>query len=325
MSDSTTLKTMTRLFTALAVLAVAPQGYAQAFPSKPVHLVIPFLGGTDPLSRWLAFKLTPALGQQVIVDPRIGAAGKIGHTAVAKAPPDGHMLLIAAPPFVVNPFLYKDPGYDPIRDFTAITRLANIPTVLIVHPSIPVKSVAELVQLARNNPGKLAFPSSGVGSTSHLAGELFKSLTKTNLLHVPYKSGSAGIASAMTGEVDIALIAAPSVEPYVKSGRMRAFAVLDTKRVSSMPQVPTAAEAGIPQLLVENWYVLLAPANTPKSIVDTLNAELARVIVSADTRERYTAMGAEQVTSTPEQSAEYLRQEQARWGKVVKDAGIKME
>ena len=311
---------------ACAALTVsAPSALAQPYPNKTIRIIIPYLGGMDLISRYLASKLTPALGQQVVVDPRVGGNGKIGHVMAAKAPPDGYTLVMGAPPTVVNPFLSNDPGYDPVKDYAPIALLASIPIVLVVHPSVPAKNVQELVRLARAHPGKLAYPSAGVGSTSHLAGELFKSLTKTNLLHVPYKSGAIGLISAMAGEVDVILTSANSVEPFVNSGRMRALAVLDGKRLASMPKVPTSAEAGIPQLLVANWYALLAPAGTAQAIINQLNAESVKIMKLPETRERLTALGAEPNFSTPEQAGAYIREEQARWGRVVKEANIPRE
>jgi tripartite-type tricarboxylate transporter receptor subunit TctC len=231
---------------------------------------------------------------------------------------------MGAPPVVINPHLHKV-NFDPLRDFTAVGLLGTIPNAVVVHPSVPAKNLRELVQLARSHPGKLTYGSGGVGSANHLAAELMKSITKTQILHVPYKSATIGLVGATSGEVDIVIVVVSSIAPYVQQGRMRALAVLDSKRVAALPQVPTSAEAGLPELVAVNWYVLLAPAGTPRAIVERLNAESVKAMTAADTRERLGAMGAEPASSTPEQATEFLRAEYTRWGKVIREAGIKAE
>ena len=299
--------------------------FAQTYPTKPVRMILPYLGGAEFVGRWLAAKLTPALGQQVIVDPRPGAGGNLGHEAAAKSAPDGYTLMLASTPFVLNPLLNSRTPYDIARDFVPIELVATLPNVLAVHPSVPAKSVRELVQLARMNPGKLAYGSGTVGSTSHLAGELLKSLTKADILLVPYKGATFALVGAMSGEVDVVIPAASAVEPYVKNKRMRVLAVLDTKRLASMPEVPTSAEAGTPQLQIVNWYVLAAPVGILRAIVDRLNAEAVKVMQSTETRTYFAGIGGEPISSTPEQAAAFLRDESGRWGKVIRDAGIKVE
>jgi len=317
-----------RITTALlcALLAMSAQSaLAQSYPAKPIRILLPFAGGTDVVGRLLAAKLSPAIGQQVVPDPRLGAGGNIAHEAAAKAAPDGYTLLMAAPPVVINPLLNPKVGFDPLRDFAPIALLGAIPNALVVHPSVPAKSLRELVQLARSHPGKLSYGSGGVGSANHLAAELLKSLTQINILHVPYKSATIALVGAMSGEVDIVFVATSSIVSYVKEGRMRPLAVLDVKRVGSLPQVPTSAEAGIPQLTAVNWYVLLAPAGTPREIVERLNVESVKAMTASDTRERLAAMGGEPASGTPAQAADFLRTEFERWGKVIRDAGIKAE
>lgn len=318
----------TRLYVALFPIlgALTQSVLAQSYPVKPVRIILPFAtGGTNLVARWLGIQLGPVIGRQVVPDPRPGAGGNIAHEIAVKALPDGYTLLMAAPPLVINPILNPRVGYDPQRDLAPIALVATIPNVLVVHPSVPAKSLRELVQLARSHPGKLAYASGGIGSTPHLASELLKSLTKTQIVHVPYKGAAIGLIGAMSGEVDMVISVVSAVAPYVKDGRMRALATLDTKRVGSLPQVPTSAESGMPQLLAVNWYMLLAPAGTPREIIDRLNAETAKIMQSPETRERFSAMGGEPVTSTPEQTAEFLRAEYARWGKVIRDAGIRAE
>jgi len=299
---------------------------AQSYPTKPIRVLLPFsTGGTDLVTRWLALKLSPVLGQQVVPEPRTGAGGNIAHEAAAKSPPDGYTLLMAAPPVVINPNLNPRVGYDPLRDFTPIAHIASIPNLLVVHPSVPARSLRELAQLVRSQPGKLAYGSGGVGSTPHLAAELLKSLTKSQIVHVPYKGAALGLIGAMSGEVDLVITVVNAVEPYVRNGRMRALAVLDVKRVGSMPGVPTAAEAGFPQLLAVNWYMLVAPAGTPREIVNRLNAESVKIMESPETGERFAAIGGDPASGTPAQAAEFLRSEHARWGQVIREAGIKAE
>lgn len=316
-----------RLFSAtLFAAAIAPLAASgQSYPSKPVRIILPYLGGADFVGRLLAAKLTPGLGQQVIVDPRPGAGGNLGHEASARAAPDGYTLMLASTPFVLNPILNPKLRYDAVRDFAPIAQVATLPNVLAVHPSVPVKSLRELVQLARANPGKLAYGSGTTGSTSHLAGELFRSLSKTSILFVPYKGASFALVGAMSGEVDFVMPAASAVQSYAKANRMRVLAVLDKKRVSALPDVPTSAEAGMPQLLIVNWYVLTAPANTPRPIIQQLNAETAKVMQAPDTRSQFTNMGGEATGTTPEEAAAFLRAENERWSKVIRDAGIKAE
>lgn len=302
-----------------AVLPAAAQNY----PAKPVRLVLPYLGGTDFVGRWLAQKLSPALGQQMVVDPRPGAGGNIGHEHVARSAPDGYTLMLGAPPMVINPNLNPKLTYDPMRDFAPVALVATLPNVLAIHPSVPARNLQELVKLARSHPGKLTYGSGTAGSTSHLAGELLKALSKTDILLVPYKGASFALVGAMSGEVDVLIPAASAVAPYVRDKRMRALAALDTKRISLMPDVPTSAEAGMPQLLIINWYVMAAPAGTPRAIIDRLNAETGKVMQAADTRATMANMGGEAVTTTPEQTAAFLRTEFERWGKVIREAGIK--
>lgn len=307
------------------LVALMPGALAQSYPSKPVRIILPYLGSTEFAGRWIAAKLAPVLGQQVIVDPRPGAGGKIGHELLAKAVPDGYTLMLAAPPLVINPHLYPKAAQDVLRDFAPITLLGTIPSVLAVHPSVPVKNVRELVQLARSHPGKLTYGSGAPGSPSHLAGELLKSLSNTNILLVPYKGASFALIGAMSGEVDVVIPAASAAASYVKDHRMRALAVLNTKPVNSMPGVPTAAEAGMPQLLVVNWFVLTAPAGTPRTIIDRLNAEVTKVMQTAETQQHFVALGGDVAVTTPEQAGMFVREEYLRWGKVIREAHIKAE
>ena len=318
-----------RIIAAAALLATLDIAHAQspaAYPAKPIRVLMPFsTGGTDLVTRWLAQHLAPVIGQQIVPDARTGAGGNIAFEAAARAAPDGYTLLMAPPPLVLNPILNPKTSYDPMKDLVPISMIGAIPSVLVVHPSVPARTLKELVQVARTNPGKLAYASGGVGSTPHLAGELFKSLTKTKVLHVPYKGAALGLVSAMSGEVDMVVSVTSAVAPFVKDNRMRALAILDAKRVSAMPQVPTSAEAGMPQLLAVNWYILLAPAGTPQAIVDRLNAESVKAMAAPDMRERLAGLGGEPAAMTPAETATFLRNESAQWGKVIRERGIKGE
>lgn len=307
-----------------ALGAAAPSALAQSYPNKTIRIMLPFsTGATDIVTRWLASRLAPVLGQAVVPEPRTGAGGNIAHEATAKAAPDGYTLLVTGPPMVFNPLLNPKVGYDPLNDFVSIALLARIPNVVVVHPSVPAKNLRELTQLARAHPGKLAYASGGVGSSPHLAAELLKSLSKTNILHVPYKGGTLGLVDMMRGEIDMAILAAPGVTQHVRDGRIRALAVLNVKRLGTLPQVPTSAEAGMPELIAVNWYILFAPSGTPREIVQRLNAEASKIILTTETRERFAAVGGEPLSGTTEQTAEFLRAEHARWGTVIRKAGIR--
>lgn len=312
------------IFLFVALGAVVPSALGQNFPNKPIRIMLPFAtGATDIVTRWLASKLTPVLGQPVVPDPRTGAGGNIAHEATAKAPPDGYTLLVTGPPMVFNPLLNPKVGYDPLNDFVSIALLATVPNVVVVHPSVPAKTLGELVKLARARPGKLSYASGGVGSSPHLAAELLKSLSRTNILHVPYKGGTLGLVDMMRGEIDMAVLAAPGVTQHVKEGKIRALAVLNVKRLETLPQVPTSAEAGMPELVAVNWYILFGPAGTPREISQRLNAETSKIMQTTETRERLAGVGGEPTSGTLEQTAEFLRAEYVRWGKVISNAGIR--
>lgn len=304
---------------------ILPAAQAQNYPSKTLRIILPFAGGSDTVGRLVATQLSALLGQQVVPDPRVGASGNIGFLAGAKSPADGYTLLMGAVPVLTNPLLNPKVGYDGIRDFTPVALLATIPNVVIVHPSVPARNMRELISLARNNPGKIAYGSGGFGSANHLAAELIQSATKTKFTHVPYKSATFGIAGALSGEVDMVIVVISSAVSFVKAGKMRPLAILDRKRNGSIPEVQTSAEAGLPGLVAINWYAILAPAGTPRSIIDRLNAESVKAMSAPGMRERFTALGGDIATGTPEQTAEFLRAEHERWGKVIREANIKTE
>jgi tripartite-type tricarboxylate transporter receptor subunit TctC len=298
---------------------------AQQYPAKPVRIITGFAGGSDLMARLVAQHLSPALGQQVFVEQRLGAAGNIGFEAAARAPADGYTLLLGAITLTTNPFIYRKVGYDTLKDFAPIALLSTIPNGVFIHPSVPVRNLKELVQLSRQSPGKIAYGSGGVGSANHIAAEFLQSLAKIKFTHVPYKSATLGIAGAMSGDVDMVITVVSSGASYVKSGRMRGLAVLDRKRSAAMPEVLTAAESGYPDLVAVNWYALLAPAGTPRPIIDRLYAETTKVLSPADVQSRLRGLGGEPEARTPEQTAEFIRSEYVRWGKVIREAGIRAE
>lgn len=308
---------------AAAALAASARAQVQDYPNRPIRLVLPFAGGTDVVARMLAQRLSISLGQQVLPDQRLGAGGNIAHETVARAAPDGYTLLMAAPPVVLNPLLNPKAGFDPVRDFAPVAVVAAIPSVLVVHPLVPAKSLKELVALARRSPDRLNYGSGGVGSTPHLASELLQSLAGVKMLHVPYKSATIALTGAMGGEVDVVVVASSSAAPYVKNGRLRALAVLDGKRVGYMPDVPTAAEVGYPQLMAVNWYAVLAPRDTPPAIVEKLNVESVKAMNATETRERLAGIGGEALSTTVAQTTAFIRDEMTRWGKVIRSAGLK--
>jgi len=324
MPHPTRLTAIRRLLTIAGVL-LATTAQAQSYPTKPVRMILPFAGGTDTVGRLVATRLSAALGQQVVPEPRVGATGNIGYLAAAKSPADGYTLLMGAVPVLTNPHLNPQVGFDPIRDFAPVALLATIPNVVIVHPSVPARNMRELIAIARNAPGKIAYGSGGFGSANHLAAELMQSFSKIKFTHVPYKSATLGIAGALSGEVDMVIVVISSAVSYVQSGKMRALAILDHKRNGSIPQVQTSAEAGLPGLVAINWYAILAPAGTPRPIIDRLNTEAVKSMSTPDMRERFAAMGGDIATGTPEQTAEFLRAENERWGKVIRSANIKAE
>jgi tripartite-type tricarboxylate transporter receptor subunit TctC len=299
--------------------------HAQQYPVKPIRILVGFAGGSELMARMVAQQLSPVLGQQVYVEPRMGAAGSIAFDAAARSPADGYTLVMGAVPLLTNPLIYAKVNYEPMRDFTPIVLLSTIPNGLFLHPSVPAKTLRELVQIARNSPGKIAYGSGGVGSANHIAAEFLQSLAKVKFTHVPYKTASMGLVGAMSGDVDMVITVVSSGVSYVKDGRMRGVVVMDAKRSVSMPDVPTSAEAGMPELQAVNWYALMAPAGTPRAIVDRLYAESAKVMSPPDIQSRLRAMGGEPQTRTPDQTTAFLRGEYARWSKVIKDAGIQKQ
>ena len=310
----------------LALVAWLPCASAQPYPAKPVRVIVGSAagGGGDTVARTLSQPLAEALGQPVVVENRPGAGGNIGADVVAKAPPDGYTLLLGYTGHVINPGLYPKLPFDTVRDFSPVTMLATNQTVLVVHPSVPAKSVKELIALAKANPGKFTVGSLP-GSSQHLAGELFKSMAKLNLLFIPYKGNAQALTGLMSGEVDVMFNTMTIVQPHVRSGKMRALAVTGKTRSQLMPEVPTVSEAALPGFSSVGWYGILAPAKTPDAVVDKLHQALRTILNSAQVKQRLVGMGNEPVGTGPKEFDAFIREEIPRWSKVIKDARIKLE
>jgi tripartite-type tricarboxylate transporter receptor subunit TctC len=301
---------------------------AQAYPAKPMRLVVPFVpgGSTDIIARILAQKLSEAWNQQMIVDNRPGAGGTIGVDYVAKAPADGYTLIFGhVGTFGFGPSLYPKLPYDPVRDFAPVILFAMVPNMLVTHPSLPAKTVKELIALAKARPGQLNYASSGAGSASHLAVEYFKLLSKTDITPIAYRGTGPMTISLISGETSLTITGVPPLYPHVQAGRMRGIAVASTKRLKLMPELPTIAEAGVPGYESTTWFGPLAPAKTPREIVAKLNAELVKVLQQPDVSKRFSAEGIEALGSTPEQFTAYIKTEIERWARVVKEANIRLE
>lgn len=316
-----------KLLLAVVAFLLCAAAAAQSYPVKPIRFIVPFPPGgpTDVLGRVIGQKLSEQVGQPVVIDNRAGAGGNVGFELAAKSPPDGYTIVLGAPPLAISPHLYAKLNYDPIKDFAPIALMASMPTVLLVHPSVPVRSLKELVQLAKANPGKLNFGSGGAGTSNHLASELLKGIAKIDLVHVPYKGASQAMLGLIGGQVDMVVIGTPTAIPQIQTGKVRALAVLSAKRLPAIANVPTAAEAGFPGYEVITWYGVLAPAATPKAIVDRLNAELSKVMTEPGSRDRIVGAGFDTMTSTPEQFAGFIKAETVRWGKVIRDSGARAE
>jgi tripartite-type tricarboxylate transporter receptor subunit TctC len=310
----------------LAASAVQAQLPAQ-FPDRPVRFIVPFPpgGGTDALARILAAKLGEGWGQQVIVDNRAGAQGNIGTAAGAKAAADGYTLTFAHQgALVINPHLYKDTGYDTLKDFVAVARTTEMAFIAVAHPSVPAKDLKELAQYARQNPGKLTFASTSAGP--HIVGELFKLTTKTDLVHVPYKGAGPAINDLLGGQVALMFSNPTSTVPHVKSGKLRALGIMDSKRSPALPEVPTALESGFQELSnVIEWYGVVVPAATPRELVQKLSASLLQVMNAADVKQRITQIGQVPSPAGAEEFDRYIRADYERWGRVVKASGAKID
>ena len=302
--------------------------HAQPYPNKPVKIVVPFAAGgaVDILTRVLADKLGPVLKQTIVVEPVAGAGGNLGSAAVAQAAPDGYTLLMATTgTHTINPGLYKNMPFDASKDFAPITLIASVPNILVVHPDVPAKNVRELVALAKSQPGKLNFASFGHGTSNHLSGELFKSVAAIDVVHVPYKSAPQAVLDLVGGQVSFAFVNAPLALPQVKAGRLRALAVTGAKRSPAVPDMPTMAEAGLPDFVVESWYGLMAPAGTPEPVVRKLYDDTLTVLKRQDISEAFAKQGADVIWASPAVFGAIIATEKARWADVIKKSGAKVD
>ncbi len=318
---------------ALALCMLAPaqpagaQG-AEGYPSKSIRMIVPFPPGgpNDILGRVIGAELSKQVGQQVVIDNRGGAGGTIGTDLAAKAAPDGYTLLLAGTASLsINPSLMAKLPYDAVNDFAPITLLATAPSLLIVHPSLPVKTVRDLIVLAKAKPGSLNYASAGIGTPPHLAGELFKVMTGVSLVHVPYKGGGPALTDLLAGQVELYFSGISSALQLAKDGKVRPIAVTSLKRTAVAPELPTFAEAGVPGYEVGNWYAVVVPARTPAPVIARLNGELVKATHNPEIKRRFLELGADPVGSTPEELTKYQRAEIEKWAKVIKSAGIKPE
>ncbi len=318
---------ISRVALPLIASLAAGASLAQEYPSRPVRMVVPFSpgGSTDVLARIVGQKLTERSGQPVIIENRAGAGGNIGAEQVARSAPDGYTLLLGGVPHAISASLYSKLPYDMARDLAAIAEVASFPSAIVLHPSLPANSVKELIALARARPGQLSFGSAGNGSPNHLSLELFQTMAGVRMVHVPYKGSGQLVGDLLAGQVQLASMGLPVAVPHVQSGKLRAIAVTGAARSSLLPEVPTVSEAALPGFEVTSWYGVFAPAGLPADIVAKLNSEIGSAVTAAEVKERLAALGAEPSVKSPDQFGRYVRQEIAKWAKVVKDSGAKAE
>jgi tripartite-type tricarboxylate transporter receptor subunit TctC len=315
----------TALMVVIALTSAWP-AQADTYPEKPVRLVVPLAPGgtTDILARLIGQRLTEELGRPVIVDNRPGAGGNIGNETVARAAADGYTLLMANPPLVINPSLAKT-GYAPLSDYTPLSLVASIPVVLAVHPAVPARTVKELIALAKNNPGKYNYASSGNGGGPHLSAALFANMAGVNIVHVPYKGSGPAMSDLLGGQVHMQFSGLPPLLPYIKSGRLRALGVAGTKRSAALPDVPTIAEAGVPGYASASWQGLAAPAKLPGAITRRLHDEIRKFINAPEIRSRLAELGAEPVGSSPGEFSMFIRDEFHKWARVIREIGLRAD
>ncbi len=318
---------LTFLCSAAAFVAAGAAWGQDGFPSKPIRMISPFPAGgsVDLVARMIAAKLPEFIGQQVVVENRSGASGNIGTEAVARAAPDGYTLLVNTIPFVANAFLYSKLPYEPLTDFVPLMQISASPSLLAVHPSVPARSVKELLALARSRPGELNYGSAGPATNPHIAGELFNMLGKVNIQAVHFKGGGPAIIAAISGEVGILFTNFAETSEFAKAGRLRALGVSGAKRMQTMPEVPTIAEAGLPGYEFTTWHGMWAPKNTPRTIVALLNDRIRKTLTAPDQQKRFQARGLDVIASSPEEFAAHVLSEHRKWGRVIKERGMKAE
>ncbi len=320
-------KLLSIVCTAALLTLTQGQALAQTYPTKPVKIIVPFGPGgfTDVVARILGVKLGESLGQSVVIENKPGAGSMIGTDQVAKSAPDGHTLVIVSSTHVISPWIYKNVPYDPIKGFTPITKLVDSPYVLLTNPKVPVKNVQEFIALAKANPDKIHYASSGNGSAPHLIGGMFASMTKTQLKHVPYRSSNLASTDLVAGVVESSFAGVPNALSQVPNGRLNALAVTSAKRIPQLPNVPTMQEAGVPGYDATIWLAMLAPAGTPANIVSRLNTEIGKIMNNPENQKAFFDAGVQVSLSTPEALSQLMVSEMDKWGKVVKEAGIKLE
>ncbi len=315
------------LLCSLPLLAVCGAALAQNYPTKPIRVIVPFPagGGSDFAARTVSTRLQGLLGQSVIVDNRAGAGGNVGAEITAKSPPDGYTLLVANNSLTVGASLYRKLAYDPFKDFVPVTMVCTSPNAVIIHPSMPVRSLKEFIALAKARPGEIMYASSGAGSPSHLAGELFRVRTGSPIVHVPYKGAAPAIVDQIGGHVMLSFTATIVSKPHIDTGKLRAIAVTTEKRWAGLPQVPTVAEAGYPGFDAYGWWAYLAPAGTPRAIIERLAGDIGKVLEMTETKERFSTQGTDAAASTPDALAAFMKKDFELWDKVIKTAGIKLD
>jgi tripartite-type tricarboxylate transporter receptor subunit TctC len=318
------LKPFATILTAGSFIAAAHLVDAQSYPTHAVRVIVPFApgGSLDVVGRVLFDKMSQLIGQQVVMDFRPGASGNIGTEIAARATPDGYTLLLNTLPLVVNPSLYRKLPFDVAKDLAPISLIGSAPFVLVIHPSLPVKSVKELVALAKAQPGKLNYASAGIGTNLHVAAELFKNLTKTDIVHIGYKGGGPALVATLSGETGLSFLSIPAALPHMQAGRLRALATTGAKRTPSLPDLPTIAEAGVPGYEFSSWWGVLAPAGTPPAAIATFNDYVVKATRTPEVRKRFSDEGVEIIASSPAEFGAHIKRELARWAKVVKDNHI---
>jgi len=310
----------------LSLLFSVSLGAQDNWPSKPIRMILPFPpgGGTDILGRLIADRLAANLGQPVVTENRGGAGGNVGAEAAARSAPDGYTIVLVAPSLAISPTLYSKLNYDPVKDLAPISLVATVPNVMITQPSLP-GDLKEFIALVKAKPGALNFGSGGAGTSNHLAGELFNLVAGTKLVHIPYKGVNLAMQDVLSGNVHLVFIGIPAAAPHIKAGRLRALAVVAPHRSPALPEVPTAAEAGLPDFEVTTWYGILAPAGTPRNVITRVNGELVKIMHAPELKEKLAATGTDPLTSTPEEFAAYIKREITKWGEVIRKAGIKAD